>query len=229
MLRRTLVGLVAAMAALLPSAAHASDLEPPHAWSARLVASVVYSPQTHKLSCEAAALEMALSHEGITVTQDDIMALIPVDGRPTVLDGDGMHWGDPFTAFVGDIDGSEVDNTGYGTYFPTIAAAASSLGGSVLRAGQAVSARVVYAAVMSGHPVVAWISWDYLAYERADYTAFDGASVPYAGPVEHAVTVVGVSHGDVLIYDPHAGPVWLDREDFEAAYATFGQMAVILD
>jgi hypothetical protein len=47
--------------------------------------------------------------------------------------------------------------------------------------------------------------------------------------VEHAVTLAGVGQGDVLVFDPHAGPLWLDKDDFEATYATFGRMAVILD
>ena len=229
MLRRVLVALVAAVAALLPAGAQASDLGPPHAWPVRLVPGVVYNAQTHKLSCEAAALQMALSHENIAVSQDDIMALMPVDSRPAELDADGLHWGDPFATFVGDVDGSEVDDSGYGTYFPTIAAAARGVGGSVLRAGQDVSATDVYAALADGHPVVAWIGFDYLPHDRADYTAFDGVSIPYAGPVEHAVTLAGVGQGDVLVFDPHAGPLWLDKDDFEATYATFGRMAVILD
>src|SRR5947207_15515806 len=47
-----------------------------------LVSSVSYFAQTHPLSCEAAALQMALSHEGLTPSQDDILALIPVDSQP---------------------------------------------------------------------------------------------------------------------------------------------------
>src|SRR5205814_3231112 len=88
-----------------------------------LVSSVSYFAQTHPLSCEAAALQMALSHEGLTPSQDDILALIPVDSQPDA---------DPFTAFVGDVNGSEVDGSGYGTYYPTIASAAHQLGGRVL-------------------------------------------------------------------------------------------------
>src|ERR671936_1481492 len=121
MSRRTLLAMLAVFAALLPGRALASDLEPPHAWHVRLVPGVVYSAQTHKLSCEAAALQMALSHEGVNVSQDDVLALIPVDKRSPESDADGMHWGNPFTTFVGDVDGSEVDGSGYGTYFPTIA------------------------------------------------------------------------------------------------------------
>jgi uncharacterized protein YvpB len=139
-----------------------------------------------------------------------------------------MHWGNPFTTFVGDVDGSEVDGSGYGTYFPTIAAAATTLGGNVLRAGQNVRAADVYAAVADGHPVVAWIGYDYQPHDRADYTSFDGASIPYAGPVEHAVTVAGIGEEDVLVDDPDAGSLWIDKDDFEATYLTFGRMAVIL-
>jgi hypothetical protein len=76
--------------------------------------------------------------------------------------------------------------------------------------------------------VVAWISYDYAYHERQDYTSFDGTVVPYAGPVEHAVTLVAVREGYVLVYDPDAGPLWIYQPDFEATYETFGEMAVVL-
>ena len=100
-----------------------------------LVSGVSYFAQTHPLS-----------HEGLTPSQDDILALIPVDSQPDA---------DPFTAFVGDVNGSEVDGSGYGTYYPTIASAAHQLGGRVLWSGQGLSAGQVYQALREGRPVVA--------------------------------------------------------------------------
>jgi len=184
-----------------------------------LVSGVSYFAQTHPLSCEAAALQMALSHEGLTPSQDDILALIPVDSQPDA---------DPFTAFVGDVNGSEVDGSGYGTYYPTIASAAHQLGGRVLWSGQGLSAGQVYQALREGHPVVAWVSYDYASHPRTDYAAFDGAVIPYAGAVEHAVTLVGLAPGQVLIFDPDQGSLWLARSTFETAYQTFDEMAVEL-
>lgn len=53
----------------------------------------------------------------------------------------------------------------------------------------------------------------------------------YEGPVEHAVTVVGVDQdaGQVYVYNPWFGPQWVSMTQFEGAYATYNRMAVIID
>ena len=50
--------------------------------------------------------------------------------------------------------------------------------------------------------VVAWISFDWRYHPPGAWLAFDGRSVPYAGPVEHTVTVVGVSGDSVYVFNP---------------------------
>ena len=52
--------------------------------------------------------------------------------------------------------------------------------------------------------------------------------MPYAGPGEHAVTVVGVQPTKVLINNPSTGVEWIDKRTFEAVYAIYDHMAVIL-
>src|SRR5262245_12424509 len=190
--------------------------------------SVPWYHQEYELSCEAAALRMALAHEGIATTDAAILDIVGIDRRPAFFENGALRWGDPFTTFVGDPNGSEVALTGYGTYYPTIARAAAALGGSVLASGQGIPAATVYAAVLQGHPVVAWVTYQWVTPARFDYTAFDSRTVPYAGPVEHAVTVVGVDEGSVLINNPWSGPEWVDKATFEAAYAVYDQMAVIV-
>ena len=139
-----------------------------------------------------------------------------------------MHWGDPYAAFVGNINGSEVALTGYGTYYPTITKAATALGGKVLRSGEGIAPGDVYQAVLQGHPVETWVTYQWVQPARRDYVAFDGRTIPYAGPVEHAVVVAGVDPGRVLINDPWFGPGWISKTTFEAAYAVYNQMAVII-
>lgn len=190
--------------------------------------SVPWYHQDFELSCEEAALRMALAHEGISTTDATILGIIGTDTRPAFYENGALHWGDPFGTFVGDPNGSEVALTGYGTYYPTIARAASNLGGHVLAAGQRVDPPTVYDAVLHGHPVVAWVTYQWVVPARDDYVAFDGRTVPYAGPVEHAVTVVGVNDTSVLVNNPWSGPEWVSKSTFEAAYAIYDQMAVIL-
>ena len=185
--------------------------------------------QAYELSCEEAALRMGLAYEGVHVTEDQIFAVIPNDTRPPAFNADGSFtWGDAYQAFVGARDGSQISFTGYGTYYPTIEQAAQALGGKVLRAAEGVAAADVYAAILAGHPVVAWVTYQWLAARRQDYTAFDGRRIPYAGPVEHAVTVVGVQPDRILINNPWSGPEWIRKADFESSFATYDRMAVIL-
>ena len=63
----------------------------------------------------------------------------------------------------------------------------------------------------------------------ADYVAFDGRTIPYAGPVEHAVTVSGVTPTTVTINDPDFGQYTIARAVFENAYAVYNQMSVIVN
>jgi uncharacterized protein YvpB len=190
---------------------------------------VPWFKQAFPLSCEAASLRMALAYRGIPTTDAAILDLIGSDLRSAAVDADGsMRWGDPYQTFVGSPNGSEVALTGYGTYYPPIVKAAAALGGRVLRSGEGVPAADVYQAVRDGHPVVAWVTYHWVSAPRHDYTSFGGRSIPYAGPIEHAVTVVGVTSDSVYINNPWSGQEWVSRRTFEAAYETYNRMAVIL-
>ena len=192
------------------------------------VLNVPWYHQAYVLSCESAALRMALAYQRIATTDRAVLDIIGHDLRGPVFDSSGMHWGNPFATFVGNVNGSEVALTGYGTYYPTIAHAATLLGGRVLRSGQNISPADLYDAILSGHPAVVWVTYHWVKLTRKDYVAFDGKTVPYAGPGEHAVTVVGVQPTKVLINNPSTGVEWIDKRTFEAVYAIYDHMAVIL-
>jgi uncharacterized protein YvpB len=190
--------------------------------------------QDHNLSCEAAALKMALAYEGIAVDELTLMRYMSVDLRPARFVGNGrlVSWGDPATAYVGNVDGHIQWYTGYGVYQAPVARAAIRAGARVLGAGSGlygsgIAPSSVYDAVLAGHPVVAWISNTYHVVPLSYYVAFDGATVWYT-LTEHAVTVVGVRPGFVLINDPWFGQAWHAKAQFESAYRTFSHMAVII-
>lgn len=180
--------------------------------------------QAYNLSCEESSLAMVLAFFGHSVSDQDVLNFIGVD-RVHYWTGPGG--GDPYLDFVGDPNGSEVRNTGYGTYFPPIASAAGHFGAPTSRAGQGIEPGAVYAAVSAGHPVEVWVTFDLAWHDRSDYQAFDGAGVPYAGPWEHAMVVTGVSDTSVRLNDPDRGQYWVSRGRFETAYAVYGQMAVV--
>jgi uncharacterized protein YvpB len=198
------------------------------------VLTVAWHHQAHKLSCEAAALRMALAYLGVNRDELTLMSYMGYDRRPAKFDSHGrlLTWGDPNQAYVGNPDGNIYRYTGYGVYFAPVAQAVVLAGIHVITAGSGlygdqVSAQTVYNAVLDGHPVVAWISNQYKRVALQTYVAYDGQKVAFT-LTEHAVTIVGVKPNAVLINDPWFGPAWHSKAEFESAYATFSQMAVVL-
>ena len=190
--------------------------------------------QEHNLSCEAAALKMALAYEGINADEMTLIGYMTRDSRPAKFDSKGhlVTWGDPAEGFVGDPDGHIEHYSGYGVYYGPVAVAAQLAGAHVVAAGgglydSGIAPSDVYDAVLGGHPVVAWISNTYRTASLSQYTAYDGSGVWYT-LTEHAVTVIGVRPDAVLINDPWFGQHWHSKAQFESAYATFKQMAVVV-
>ena len=184
--------------------------------------------QTHGLSCEAAALQMSLAAFGIQRSQDTLLSQIGSDRRAPYWDSSGtMHWGDPYATFVGNVDGSGAGLTGYGVYYPPIANVAQADGATVSQSGEGIAPSTIYAAVQAGHPVIAWVSFDWRYHQVTHYIAFDGRTVQFGSPYEHAVVVRAVSPSKILINNPWFGVQWITKSTFESSYATFNHMAVI--
>ena len=127
--------------------------------------------QTHGLSCEAAAEQMALAYQGVNVSQDALLSAMPVDRRGPTWDSTGMHWSDPYDVFVGNPDGSERLLTGYGTYYGPVVKAAQRYGGVVVQYGEGIQPPTIYQAVMTGHPVVSWVGFDWKWHQVSHYRA----------------------------------------------------------
>ena len=82
-----------------------------------IISGVAFYYQNRSLSCEEAATSMALTHQGIYVSQDQILAELGADRRGMYVDASGrVRWGNPYQTFVGNVNGSESNYTGYGTY-----------------------------------------------------------------------------------------------------------------
>jgi uncharacterized protein YvpB len=77
---------------------------------------VPFHRQEHALSCEIASLKMALSGTGLNIPESDLIAALNFDRTPRA---NGI-WGDPYTGFVGDIDGQMMGD-GYGVYWDPVA------------------------------------------------------------------------------------------------------------
>jgi len=213
-----------------------------NAWSAAITASAglldgfgliptpVYG-QVRSLSCEAAALQMALAAKSIHVSQSWLVGVMGADRRAPELDAGGgvVRWGDPFVTFVGSIDGSEPAHTGYGVYPPPVAIAAERAGASAT-ALLDVDAQVLYHEVLAGNPVVVWVVNHLGTTALRAYTAWDGRTVPYSVG-EHAMTLVGVDYerGTVTLHDPgNASSSTVAAQKFEASFNAMGRMAVVV-
>jgi uncharacterized protein YvpB len=184
--------------------------------------------QDMPLDCESAALAVALQTRGFGLTQTWVFDQLPKQPQDAVVSRERpVTWGDPYEAFVGNVYGSEGNFTGYGVYYPPIAAVAARAGASTLARTGWTTAQIE-AQIVLGHPVVVWTNFNFGYSHTATWEAWDGRSVPYTTE-EHAVTVVGFNSvaGTVTVIDVGVGlRRTISTAEFTAAIATFGGMGV---
>jgi uncharacterized protein YvpB len=197
------------------------------------IATAVYlnAPTIHQsmpLDCESAALAVALQTRGFSLTQAWVFAELPKQPKPAVLSRERpVTWGDPYDGFVGNVYGSESQFTGYGVYYPPIAAVAA-LAGATTIAKTGWTTSEIETQIQLGHPVVVWTNFNFAYSHTSTWNAFDGRVVPYTTD-EHAVTVVGFNSvaGTVTVVDVGVGlRRTISTAEFTAAIATFGGMGV---
>ena len=185
--------------------------------------------QTMVLDCETAALQMGLAAYGYSYNQATLFAREIVDARPPVMGPNHtvLRWGDPYTNFVGNVNGSDWTPTGYGVYYPVILKMARDIGLTNAYGGEGMSAATIYQALKTGHAVEVWIETNWTRPGVSTWTAWDGRTVRYSY-AEHAVTLSGVSPTQVRVNDPlHGTQYWVSKATFETVWADFNNMAVV--
>jgi uncharacterized protein YvpB len=185
--------------------------------------------QIYGLDCEAAALQIALNAVGINVSQDWLLGQFGADLRPPVMSGgEPVRWADPYQTFVGDVRGVWLQ-TGYGVYYPPIAAAAQVAGaGAVGHEGW--SPAQLYNEVAMGHPVVVRVSHLLEPVAIAHWTAWDGRRIWYSHQ-DHAQVLSGFDYGaqTVTLADPFDGLMHTySMPLFETRFAQFMGSAVVV-
>ncbi len=184
--------------------ARARPFTPPGA----IVDGVPFIHQVYSLSCEAASLEMALMYYGHNVSQNDILNYFTIDRTPPSRTANGtLVWGNPYRSFVGNYNGYENADSGsmsgYGVYFPRVAAAGNYFGAYVAQAGEVILPSTIYAAAKNRQPVVVWVAFAYQPHAMQYMQAYDGTqNIMYGAPWEHAVTISGWAPGYVLFPPP---------------------------
>ncbi len=179
--------------------------------------------QQYALSCEAAALRMALSYRGISVTEDELLGKIGTD--PTVKNG--STWGNPYVGFVGNVRGKQMVS-GYGVYWEPIARAARGYRPAESFTGWTIS--LLTESIQRNHPV---IIWGYVNSGQPLVWYTPGGDKINAVADEHTVLVVGYvgspsNPTSIIVNDPRLGEVYWSREHFEKKWKAFNQSGVLV-
>ncbi len=189
----------------------------------RRVLNIKLDYQDRPLSCEAAALKMALAYRGITVSEGDIMALIGYD--PTIKSGG--TWGDPDQAFVGNIDGSQ-NSTGYGVHWDPVARAARTWRNATAFSNW--SATQLAWEIEAGNPVIVWGVLGGAYFDP--WTTPSGRYIA-AWKGEHARTVIGYTGSPTnptsfIINDPISGRLTWSTAKLLADWSKFNNSGVVV-
>jgi uncharacterized protein YvpB len=177
--------------------------------------------QQHTLSCEVAALRMALAFYGVKVSEEELLAKVGVDDTPH----QGDVWGNPHERFVGNVDGKQMVD-GYGVYWGPIARVAGDYRPSEAFSGWTI--QQLTGELQAGHPVVVWV------YVRggvpATWRTPDGQEI-FAIRDEHSVTIVGFAGPadnptEIIVNDPLIGQTTWPRALFDKKWAAFGNSGV---
>ncbi len=179
--------------------------------------------QMHALSCEVATLRMALAYRGISVTEEDLLSQVGYDPTPH----NGNVWGNPYQAFVGNVDGRQMV-TGYGVYWGPIARVARNYRSAQEFEGWSISK--LTNEIKKGNPVIIWV------YSKSGvpthwYTP-SGEKI-YAVSGEHTVLVVGYvgtedNPSQLIINDSLIGQVYWSRAIFDKKWDTFNRSGVVV-
>jgi uncharacterized protein YvpB len=184
--------------------------------------------QDKPLDCEAASLQVALAAAGYNVSQDTLFNRLPQDGRPAIVaNGAAERWGDPYTAFVGNVYGAEANFTGYGVYYQPIVNVAAGVGASADgHTGWTVPA--IEAQIRRGAAVIVWVNNDYTATGVRYWTAWDGRLIPYTTH-EHTLVAIGfdaVARTVTSVDVGNGSRVTFSEVGYASLLTTFGGMGV---
>jgi len=186
---------------------------------------VPYHRQEHALSCEVAALKMALNYKGVTVTENELIRRLPIsDPSPRHPDN---TWGDPNLGFVGNIDGT-MPNTGYGVYEKPIYDLAAKYRTPRIIVNGTINDLLIE--LSDSNPIVVWgvvgkgkdISWQ-----------TPEGKIINAKLDEHARTLIGFTGQSdnpklMILLDPIYGEIRLSIRDFQKNWDKLDKKAVVI-
>src|SRR5665811_2281455 len=155
--------------------------------------------------CEVTSLSMLLTAWGRQVDKDVLAREQPTDPTSPVFSGPPgdfysiSRWGDPNTAFVGDVEGY-----GYGIYHAPLARLLNSKtqGHALDLTGRPFSE--ILARLRLGRPVVVWTTSTFAPTTL--WVTWTTSTGPFrATPFEHAVLLVGYTRDKIIVNNPLTG------------------------
>lgn len=180
--------------------------------------------QDRPLTCEVAALKMALGYKGINVSETELMDRL---GTADPFGRDGNVWGDPNVGFVGDPSGSQ-NSTGYGVYWGPIAKVANQFASAQAFSGW--SASELAREITAGNPVEIWGT---IGRTKSDSWQTPDGKLINAWHGEHTRLIIGFA-GTVdnptrfIINDPSAGRLIWTTNQLNANWSAFGNSGVVI-
>jgi len=179
--------------------------------------------QDYSLSCEAASLKMALSYKKVFVLENEIMEKIDYDLTPHK---DNI-WGDPYIAYVGDIDG-KICSTGFGVFWEPVAEAANHW-----RPAQAFSnwkLENLIKEIEAGNPVIAWGTLPVYPLTDCSWYTPEGKYIK-AFKQTHVRLVVGFigeseNPSKIILNDPLSGKLYWSADYFLTNWSAFDYSGV---
>ena len=169
---------------------------------------------------------MILVAAGHRVGQLALQAQLPQSGPldPVAVPGSSLfRWGDPDRGFVGRAAGGGTEG-GFGVYEPPIRALAAHHGVHLLDL-HGRSVRAVRTALLSGHPVLAWVGL--AAGPYLSWLTPSGRKIT-VNLDEHAVALVGAGPGYVLVNNPLIGRERWSDSLFSYRWQLLGRRALEL-
>ena len=179
--------------------------------------------QKYSLSCEIAALRMALSYRGVLLSEDELLKKVGFDPNSKKAD----VWGNPNVGFVGAVSGKQMVN-GYGVYWDPITRAANNFRYS--KSFENWTITKITESIQKSNPVIVWISIK--GQSPTLWTTPTGDKIKAVSD-EHAVLVVGFTGSpdnptQIIVNDPLIGEAFWPRESFEKKWHSLGNSGVVV-
>ena len=191
--------------------------------SPHVLPGVKFHRQERPLSCEPAALKMALDAQGAHVAEAEIIFRMPFDKTKRT----DSVWGDPDKGFVGNIDG-EMLVDGYGVHSAPLAETASNW-----RKAEAIeggSSAELAGHLLAGRPVIVW---GFSGKSGSSIWQTPDGKTVHAVNGEHTRVVCGFrgSPSDpdgFFLMDPNCGLVYWPRRLFLSNWGALNRSGVAI-